>query len=70
MNFDLDNHLELQSVALDYNLMVPTRGGFRIDFEGEATEGTVTSTLEARGPHGTVTISATRPPPRGPSTSR
>ena len=44
---------------MDYTLIVPTRSGFRIDFEGEMLdrEATVTSTLEARGPHGTVTIS-------------
>jgi hypothetical protein len=66
VNFDLDTHLELSStdeelsVALDYTLTVPTRGGFRIDFEGEVTEDAVTSNLEARGPHGTVTISGTQ----------
>ena len=60
VNFDLDNHLTSTSVGVDYNLTVPTRGGFRIDFEGDATEGSVTSTLEARGPHGTVTISGTQ----------
>jgi hypothetical protein len=60
VNFDLDNHLTSTSVGVDYNLTVPTRGGFRIDFEGDATEGTVTSALEARGPHGTVTISGTQ----------
>jgi hypothetical protein len=40
---------------------VPTRGGFRIDFEGEweLNESTSTSSLEARGPHGTVSISGT-----------
>jgi hypothetical protein len=56
VNFDLDNQLTTQSITLDYSLIVPTRNGFRVDFEGEATGGTVTSTLEARGPHGTVTI--------------
>jgi hypothetical protein len=57
VDFDLDTHLTSTSVDLDYTLIVPTRGGFRIDFEGESTDGSVTSTLEARGPHGTVTIS-------------
>ena len=47
-------------MGVDYTLTVPTRGGFRIDFEGESTEGSVTSTLEARGPHGTVTISGSQ----------
>jgi hypothetical protein len=60
VNFDLDTHITLDeesiTLTLDYTLIVPTRNGFRIDFEAEATEATVTSTLEARGPHGTVTI--------------
>ena len=60
VNFDLDNHIELEdeavTITMDYTLIVPTRNGFRIDFEGEASGNTVTSTLEARGPHGTVTI--------------
>ena len=60
VNFDLDNHLSSESLTLDYTLTVPTRDGFRIDFEGEATDATVTTTLEARGPHGTVTISGTQ----------
>jgi hypothetical protein len=60
VNFDLDNHLTAEGVTLDYTLIVPTRGGFRIDFEAEATEATVTSTLEARGPHGTVTITGSQ----------
>jgi len=62
VNFDLDTHLNLSSSSgtLDYTITVPTRGGFRIDFEGEVTEaGAVTSTLEARGPHGTVSIAGT-----------
>ena len=60
VNFDLDTHITQTSVGVDYTLTVPTRGGFRIDFEGESTEGSVTSTLEARGPHGTVTISGSQ----------
>jgi hypothetical protein len=60
VNFDLDTHITATSVGVDYTLTVPTRGGFRIDFEGESTESTVTSTLEARGPHGTVTISGSQ----------
>ena len=63
VNFDLDTHFDLTSgsIGVDYTLAVPTRGGFRIDFEGESTEGGVTtSTLEARGPHGAVTISGTQ----------
>ncbi len=56
VNFDLDTHVSNTAVTLDYTLIVPTRGGFRIDFEGEITQTGSTSHLEARGPHGTVTI--------------
>jgi hypothetical protein len=56
VNYDLDTHLSDNSLTVDYTLVVPTRGGFRIDFEGEVTQSGTTSTLEARGPHGTVTI--------------
>jgi len=65
-NFDLDNRFnfdenaELESVVLDYSLIVPTRGNFRIDFESQTTTNGTTSSLEARGPHGTVTISGTQ----------
>ncbi len=69
VNFDLDNQISLDdetiAVTLDYTLIVPTRNGFRIDFEGEVAEGTVTSTLEARGPHGTVTITGNQTPTAG-----
>jgi hypothetical protein len=60
VNFDLDTHLTDTSFGVDYTLTVPTRGGFRIDFEAESTEGSMTATLEARGPHGSVTISGTQ----------
>lgn len=60
VNFDLDTRLTSEAVVLDYSLTVPTRGGFRIDFEGEANAATVTTTLEARGPHGTVTIAGSQ----------
>ena len=65
VDFDLDMHVTASSFVADFALTVPTRNGFRIDFEGEITfddemtETQVTSTLEARGPHGTVTISGT-----------
>ena len=59
VTFDLDNTLRVNSLSLDYTLTVPTRGGFRMDFEGEADEGTTTSTLSARGPHGTVLVTGT-----------
>ena len=65
VNFDLDNRLtldpdtQLTSIVLDYTLIVPTRGNFRIDFEGEATSTVVSSHLVARGPHGTVSIDGT-----------
>lgn len=60
VNFDLDTHLTSASVGVDYSLTVPTRGGFRIDFEAEGTEGSLTTALEARGPHGAVTVSGTQ----------
>ena len=64
VNFDLDNHFDFgsESLVLDYSLTVPTRGGFRIDFEAGMSlgTGTVTTALEARGPHGTVTIAGTQ----------
>jgi hypothetical protein len=61
VNFDLDTHISFsESTTLDYSLTVPTRNGFRIDFEAEVTDPTVTTTLEARGPHGTVTISGSQ----------
>lgn len=60
VNFDLDTHLGSNSVTVDFTITVPTRGGFRIDFEGEVTETAVTSELEARGPHGTVTVTGTQ----------
>lgn len=60
VNFDLDNQLSTSTMTLDYSLTVPSRGGFRIDFEGEASGSTVTTTLEARGPHGTVAVTGTQ----------
>jgi hypothetical protein len=62
VNFDLDTHVSSESLTLDYTITVPTSGGFRIDFEGELdlNESTLTSSLEARGPHGTVSISGTQ----------
>jgi hypothetical protein len=63
VNFDLSNTLNLSdtpgasSLVVDYVLTVPTRGGFRIDFEGNATESTSTVEIAARGEHGTVVIS-------------
>jgi hypothetical protein len=60
VNFDLDTHLSESSIRLDYTISVPTRGNFRMDFEEELTSSTVTSALELRGPHGTVTIEGSR----------
>ena len=60
VDFDLDTQITAEPLTLtvDYALIVPTRGGFRLDFEGEVIVETSTSssTLQARGPHGTVTI--------------
>lgn len=58
VNFDLDMHVDLadEVITFDYTLTVPTRGNFRLDFEQQVTETAVTSSVELRGPHGTVTI--------------
>jgi hypothetical protein len=58
VNFDLDVHLGENVFTIDYTLTVPTRGNFRLDLELDVnpTDSTVTSSLELRGPHGTVTI--------------
>jgi hypothetical protein len=56
VNFDLDNVLTEDSAQIDYTLTVPSRGGFRIDFEGQGSDGIITLALEARGPHGTVAV--------------
>ena len=59
VNFDLDVHLNSEDIiTFDYTLTVPTRGNFRMDLEEEWNLSTsaVTSSLELRGPHGTVTI--------------
>ena len=59
VNFDLDMHLNSENIiTIDYALSVPTRGNFRMDLEEEWNMNTsaVSSSLELRGPHGTVTI--------------
>ena len=59
VNFDLDMHVNSSNViTFDYTLSVPTRGNFRMDLEEELNlnTDTVASSLELRGPHGTVTI--------------
>jgi hypothetical protein len=61
VNFDLDTGVEVDGEVMtlnaDYSMVVPTRGGFRVDFEGEMNnDGSSNSSLQARGPHGTVTV--------------
>jgi hypothetical protein len=66
VNFDLRNSItdggdEGLGLAIDYLLVLPTRGGFRMDIEaatsGLFTETTVTTVdLEARGDNGRVTV--------------
>ena len=66
VNFDLETTITGSDaaglgLAIDYLLVVPTRGGFRLEIEaattGLGTETTVTTlNLEARGDHGTVDI--------------
>ena len=58
VNFDLDIRVTENAFTFDYVLTVPTRGNFRMELEETlnlATE-SITSSLELRGPHGTVTI--------------
>ena len=60
VNFDLDMHANVNDnvFTFDYSLTVPSRGNFRMDLEEEwnANTSAVSSSLELRGPHGTVTI--------------
>jgi hypothetical protein len=59
VNFDLDVHVNSENIiTFDYTLSVPTRDNFRMDLEEELnlSTNTVASSLELRGPHGTVTI--------------
>ena len=69
VDFDLDNEITISEatgigVVIDYLLVVPTRGGFRMDVEA-AYSGYLTDTpsvtldLTARGDHGTVNIQGT-----------
>ena len=60
VNFDLDTELTETALTLDYSLVVPTRGNFRMDFEEVVTNSGMTSTLTVRGPHGTITIEGTQ----------
>ena len=58
VNFDVDIRVTENAFTFDYTLTVPTRGNFRMELEETlnlATE-SITSRLELRGPHGTVTI--------------
>ena len=59
VNFDLDVHFGEAALGLDYSFHVPTRGNFRMDIEEEMKSDTLTSALELRGPHGSVTIEGT-----------
>jgi hypothetical protein len=54
MHADVEDNI----FTFDYSLSVPTRGNFRMDLEEtwNANTSTVNSSLELRGPHGTVTI--------------
>jgi hypothetical protein len=58
VNFDLDMHLSESTLTFDYNLSVPTRGNFRLDLEEvlNLDNSTATTSLELRGPHGTVSL--------------
>ena len=58
VNFDMDLHLAEDTLTYDYTLSVPTRGNFRLDLEESRnlSTGTTTTSLELRGPHGTITL--------------
>lgn len=62
VNFDLDTQIDLadEVITFDYVLIVPTRGNFRLEYDQRITEATVTSSLEMRGPHGTVAIAGSQ----------
>jgi hypothetical protein len=62
VNFDLDMQGDDNGFTIDYTLSVPTRGNFRLDLELEfnVANSTMTSNLEVRGPHGTITIVGTQ----------
>jgi hypothetical protein len=58
VNFDLDMHLSENTLSFDYSLVVPTRGNFRMDLEEtlDLSDDTATTSLELRGPHGTLSL--------------
>jgi hypothetical protein len=58
VNFDMDLHLDDNTLAYDYTLSLPTRGNFRLDLEESRnlSTSTTTTSLELRGPHGTITL--------------
>ncbi len=65
VNFDLDTEIGETRIELDYTLTVPTRGNFRLDFDETITNTTMTSSLELRGQHGTITVAGSRTPTSG-----
>lgn len=60
VNFDLDTRITETKMTLGYTLSVPTRGNFRLVFEEEVTNTTMSSSLTMRGPHGTIRIEGSR----------
>jgi hypothetical protein len=51
-------HLSENTLSFDYSLVVPTRGNFRMDLEEtlDLSDDTATTSLELRGPHGTLSL--------------
>lgn len=64
VNFDLEMRLSGDEFTLDFQLVVPTRGGFMMEIEATSTDfesenATFTLDMTARGDHGTVRIQGT-----------
>ncbi len=54
VDFDLDNQSSSTAFSIDYVLTVPTRDGFRLSIELDASESVATVDVEVRGAHGRV----------------
>ena len=57
VDFDLDNQASSTAISVDYVLTVPTRDGFRLAIELDASESVATVNIDVRGAHGRVEFS-------------
>ncbi len=57
VDFDLDNQASSTAISVDYVLTVPTRDGFRLAIELDASESVATVNIDVRGAHGRVQFS-------------